>query len=199
MPQWQLADLATQVGKPLGMTLDLTWPGPGVRIGAEGDGLYLSEPYNRHGRIEIHGWFPHTSYWFRDGERKHIGVRADRGPRVITAEITARLLPTYRTVIGKVREFGAAEQAAQQNRDTLAAYITGLFPGDLATMPGHCQDNHRSKVIIHLPGYRGGYVKFHGDGTEVEFDRFRVPAAVALRMLETAALLVPALDEESAA
>lgn len=197
MAQWQLAGLATQVGGPLGMTLDLSWSGHGVRIGTEGDGLYLAEPSNQRGRVEIHGWFPHTRYWF-DGQRKHITVRADRGPRVIAAEITARLLPVYRAAMVKVREHDAEEQAGQRNRDTLAAYITGLFPAGKTAMPGHCQDNHRSEIILHLPGHLGGYVKFHGDGGEVEFDRFRVPAAVALRMLETAALLVPAESQEAA-
>jgi hypothetical protein len=204
MAQWQLAELAAKVGALLGLPLDLSWSGHGVRIGAEGDGLYLSEPSNQRGRVDIHGWFPHTRYWF-DGQRKHITVRADRGPRVIAAEITSRLLPTYRAAMVKVREHDAEEQAAQRNRDTLAAYITGLFPGDRAVMPSHCQDHYRSEIYIHLPGpgVQGGQVKFHGDGGEVEFDRFRVPTAVALRMLETVALLIPTqagqTEQESAA
>ena len=198
MAQWQLAELAAKVGAALGLPLDLSWPGPGVRIGTEGDGLYLSEQYNQRGRVDIHGWFPHTRYWL-DGQRKHITVRADRGPRVIAAEITTRLLPTYRAAMVKVREDAAEEQAARRNRDTLAAYITGLFPGDRMAVPSHCQDHYRSEIIIYLPGCRGGRVKFHGDGTEVEFDRFRVPAPVALRILEIVALLVPARSREEAA
>lgn len=197
MHKWQLAELASKVGGLLGMSLDLSWPGPGVRIGVEGDGLYLSEPSNQRGRVDIHGWFPFTRYWF-DGQRKHITVRADRGPRVIAAEITARLLTGYRAAMVKVREHDADEQAAQQNRDTLAAYITGLFPSGVPCLPSHCQDHYRTEVLIRFPGLQGGAVKFHGHGAEVEFDRFRVPAAVALRMLETVALLVPAGSEEAA-
>jgi hypothetical protein len=196
MAQWQLAELAAKVGALLGLPLDLSWSGHGVRIGAEGDGLYLSEPSNQRGRIQISGWFPHTRYWF-DGQRKHITVRADRGPRVIAAEITSRLLPGYRAAMVKVREHDADEQAAQQNRDTLIAYIAALFPPGVPCRPSHCQDHYRSEVLIRYPGLHGGAVKFSGHASEVEFDRFRVPAAVALRMLETVALLVPTQVKQS--
>lgn len=192
MPQWQLAELASKVGELLGMSLDLTCTGPGVRLGAEGNGLHLSEPYNRRGYIEICGWFPRTSYYFRQGERQHIAVRANRGAGVIAAEIDRRLMPAYRAALVKVREHDASEQADQRARDHLAAYIIGLFPAEITSMPSHCQSQSRAEVIVHLPGYQGGYVKVSSDGQQVEFDRFRVPAAVALRMLEVAALLTTA-------
>ena len=190
MPQWQLAELAVRVGRVLGMPLDRTWDGHGVRLGTEGDGLYLHEPYNQRGRIDVRGWFPPSSHWF-SGERANITVRADRGPDVIAAEITRRLLPGYREAARSAREWLAADQAEKQARARLAAHISGLFPDGIASMPAHCQSDGRTEVILHLPGSLGGYVKFYRDGHDVEFERFRVPAAVALRMLETAALLTP--------
>jgi hypothetical protein len=198
MAQWQLAELAGKVGALLGMPLDLTWKGCGVRIGIEGNGLYVQEPYNRRGRISITGWFPVTSHGFDKGERAAITVRADRGPRAIAAEINSRLMPGYRAAMVKVRECDAAERAARQARATLTAYITGLFPAGRAVMPAHCQSDNRNEIILYLPGHAGGSVRFHGDGREVEFDRFRVPAAVALRMLEISALLVSADQQEEA-
>lgn len=188
MPQWQLAELAAKTGAMLGMPLDLSWDGHGVRLGVEGDGLYLSEPYNSRGRVEVGGWYPASRNWPRGAVR--ITVRADRGPRALAAEISRRLLPAYRVMVAELREYDAKKAAEQAERDRLAGYITGLFAPGVASMPGHCQDDYRSEVILHLAGGDGGRVKFHGDGREVEFERFRVPAAVALRMLETVALLV---------
>lgn len=199
MPQWQLAGLASQAGQLLGLTLDLTWPGPGVRIGTEGDGFYLRTPSGTPGRISITGWFPVTSYGYRPGDRKAITVRADRGPAAIAAEITSRMLPAYREAVTRARAHDAAEKAAKQARDTLAAYITGLFPAKATAMPSHSQTDYRSEILLYLPGSQGGYIKFHGDGSQVELERFKIPAAVALRMLETAALLIPANHQESPA
>ena len=132
---------------------------------------------------------PAHLYYFRKGERPEITVRANRGPGVIAAEIDRRLIPIYQATLARIRAHDASEQAGQQARDTLAAYIAGLFPAGAAAMPGHCQTSTRSQITVSLPGGQGGWVKFSGDGREAEFERFRVPAAVALRMLETAALL----------
>jgi hypothetical protein len=193
MAQWQLAELGAKVGAGLGMALDLTWDGNGVRLGTEGNGVHVHEPYNRRGYVAVDGWFPPTSYPFGAGDRAHVMVRADRGPRVIAAEVDRRLMPSYRAAMVKVRAHEASVRADLQARETLAAYITGLFPDVVASMPAHCQSGGRTEVILHLPAYAGGTVRFHGDGREVEFERFRVPAAVALRMLDVAALLaVPA-------
>jgi len=60
----------------------------------------------------------------------------------------------------------------------------------MTSMPSHCQTDYQSEVILHLADVQGGRIKFHADASEVEFERFRVPAAVALRMLDTVALLV---------
>lgn len=198
MPQWQLAELASQAGGLLGMALDLTWDGHGVRVGTEGNGLYLSEPYNQRGRVQVNGWYPHNSVYRPAGCQRHITVRADRGPRAIAAEIDRRLIPGYRESVDKIREYDARQQAEQQARDHLAAYITGLFPADVTSMPSHCQSDYQSEVMLHLASVQGGRVKFHGDGSEVEFERFRVPAAVALRMLDTVALLIQPSDATSA-
>ena len=101
-------------------------------------------------------------------------------------------MPGYRETVARIREHDARQQAQQQARDQLGEYITGLFPAGAATMPGHCQSDYQSEIYISLPGTLGGRVKFHGAGSDVEFERFRVPAAVALRMLDTVALLIPA-------
>lgn len=190
MAQWQLAELAIKVGGLLGMTLDLTWWGPGVRIGTEGNGVHLAEPRGRPGYVEATGWYPaRTAYGYRKGDRPSAAVRAGRGYRVIAAEIERRLLPAYRATMVKVGEADEADRAAQRAREQLAAYVTGLFPAGKTSMPAHCQTGSRAEVIVYLPGHLGGYVKISLDGGEVEFERFRVPAGVALRMLETAALL----------
>ena len=188
MHQWQLAELASKAGELLGMPLDLTWDGHGVRLGTEGNGLHVSEPYDQRGRVRVGGWYPHSSC---PRGAVHITVRADRGPRAIAAEIDRRLLPAYRETVAKVREYDARQKAQQAARDYLADCMTRLFPAGVASMPGHCQSDYQSEVFLHLPGTQGGRVKFHGDGGDVEFERFRVPAGVALRMLETVALLMP--------
>jgi hypothetical protein len=108
---------------------------------------------------------------------------------VIAAEIQRRLLPGYREAVRKIREYNTQEAAENQARAHLAGLICGLFPEHVTSMPSHCQSNGRSEVLLHLPGYGGGDIKLCRDGGEVTFDRLRVPAAVALRMLETVALM----------
>ena len=195
MPQWQLAELASKAGGLLGLALDLTWDGHGVRLGTEGDGIYLSEPYNQRGRIQVSGWYPRNTTYPRGAV--HITVRADRGPRAIAAEVDRRLLPAYRATVAKIREYDARQLAQQQARDHLAACITGLFPAGMTSMPSHLQSDYRCQVLLHLAGHSGGLVKFSGDGSEVEFERFSVPAAAALRMLDTVALLTASSRERT--
>jgi len=189
MAQWQLAELASGFGGLLGLPLDLSWDGHGVRLGTEGDGLYVHEPYDRHGRLAISGWYPACRYSFRGEDRRPITVRADRGGPVIAAEVRTRLLPGYRATVEKIRAYNEQEAAEDQERARLAGLIRGLFPEHVSSMPSHCQSAGCSQITLHMPGLRGGWIKFSNDGREVEIDRLRVPAPVALRMLETVALM----------
>lgn len=182
--------LARQVADQLGWTVDGDWDCYGAVIANGGMGLHLQEPHGRPGYVKVVGRYPPTSYYFRRGERDSIGVRADRGPQVIAREIRRRLLPTYVATLAKVREHEAEEAADAAARSRFAGYVTGLFPPGAVCMPGHCQSKTRTEVLIRGRGddVSGGWVKSSGDGQTVDLDLDRIPAAVALRMLEALAL-----------
>jgi len=128
MRQWQLAELASKAGELLGMALDLTWDGHGVRLGTEGNGLYLSESYNQRGRIQAGGWYPHNSSYFPDGCRRHINVRADRGPRAIAAEIDRRLMPGYRETVARSASMTPASRPSSRLATTSRRTSPACFP-----------------------------------------------------------------------
>lgn len=148
--------------------------------GPDGARLHLHQPWNRKGHVSVTGVYPRTS---ARTDHSSVMVRMDRGAGVLAREIQRRLLPGYLACLAKVAGHNAAEQHNTALRLALASKITAMFPGDLSCMPGHCQGDRRTEVIVSLGGLLGGHVKTHGDGSEVEFERFRVPADVALAML----------------
>jgi hypothetical protein len=182
--------LARQVADQLGWSVDGDWDCYGAVIASGDMGLHLHEPHGRAGYVSVVGRYPPTSYHFRRGERDSIGVRADRGPHVIAREIRRRLLPAYVATLAAVAEHEAAEAADAAARSRFAEYVTGLFPPGAASMPGHCQSKTRTEILVRGRGndVSGGWVKSWGDGRTVSLDMDRIPAAVALRMLEALAL-----------
>lgn len=158
---------------------EASWDGCGAMLaGPSGARLHLTGP--RDGRVHVSGCFPPTSLRVTS---HGISVGASRPPAVIAAEIARRLLPGYLVQLADIGEHDAAEQAAREARTVLAEKITALFPAGAAVMPAHCQGSARSEIVLHLGEAGGGWVKFYGAGLEVELDRIRVPAAVAVEML----------------
>ena len=174
--------IAGQVARYLpgaGWAPDAAWDGYGaILAGPDGARLHLTGP--RDGKIHVSGCLPVTSLRVTAGG---INVGASRPPAAIAAEVGRRLLPAYRAALAEIREQDAIERAAQLARAALADQITGLFPAGAAAMPSHCQSSSRSEIVLHLGEAAGGWVKFYGRGHEVELDRMRVPAAVAVEML----------------
>ena len=162
MRDTEARSIAGQVARYLpgaGWAPDAAWDGYGaILAGPDGARLHLTGP--RDGKIHVSGCLPVTSLRVTAGG---INVGASRPPAAIAAEVGRRLLPAYRAA--------------------LADQITGLFPAGAAAMPSHCQSSSRSEIVLHLGEAAGGWVKFYGRGHEVELDRMRVPAAVAVEML----------------
>jgi hypothetical protein len=183
MTAGQLGQLAEKIGAELGMPRDAEHDCHGVMLGAEGNRLHISEPWNRPGHLSISGRFPATSYYFGPGERASITVRASRGQTIIAREIARRLLPGYHATLAKVAAHAAAERADARSRADLAERIAALFPPGQACLPSHCQSDTRAEVLIHSGSGASGWVKFHGRGEEVRLDFTGVPADVAVRML----------------
>jgi hypothetical protein len=189
----EFRDFAAKVAAELGMTLDTDHDVFGAAInGSDGSGYYLCEPYGSHGKIECSGRYPVSSYYFRPGDRPTIGVTITRGPAVVAAEIKRRLAPTYAATLAKVLDYNATQTASTRRRVRLARRITRLFPKrtdrwgktvDMASLPSHWQSEGRTQVLVQGPELGGGQVNISANATEVEFERFRVPAAVAVKML----------------
>jgi len=180
---------AAEVAAGLGMHLDRTWGNPGsARIA---DGLEHSPEARREyylhwrkGRIEAYPGYPKTNRSF-PGTRPGITVDPKRGPSVVAAEIQRRLEPRYLEILKAVVAYNLEEEIQTGTRQVFAADVVRVFEGTgtPVSLPSHGQSDYQTELIVGGPGPLGGHVKAIGDGTRVQFDRFDVPASVALAML----------------
>jgi hypothetical protein len=179
----ELADFAAKVASELGMWLDDDWTSHGANITDGTLTFHLGQPYRvPESMVQVSGVFPNSNYGFKVGQRDHIQATIGRGPHAVAAEIARRLRPAYRQALADMAAYDAEEAAAQAARDALGARLAAQVGGRVDA-PSHMQDAYRSELLVRGPDSLGGAVKFHGTGAEVEFDRFRVPAEVAVAML----------------
>jgi hypothetical protein len=148
--------------------------------GPGGAKLHLEQPWNRKGYVSVSGCYPITSM---RPDHVTIAVRTDRGAGILAREIRRRLLPGYLAELAKVTAHNAAEQHDTGLRLALAGKIRALFADGESHMPGHCQSEGRTEIVISLGDLRGGWLKMHGNASEIEFERFRAPADIAVAML----------------
>jgi hypothetical protein len=94
----------------------------------DGRSLHLHRHYKDGSRVELAGIYPHSDYYFRNGEHVSITVAIARGPAVIAREITRRLLPTSTEVLGKVQAHIAKQADDQTNRARAAERLAALIP-----------------------------------------------------------------------
>jgi hypothetical protein len=184
MDRSEFRDFAAKVAAELGMDLDTgseyTWCETILSVTGDGTGYVLGLPRVQDRRSEIHPVWPRTR---ASHPALRIGVTISRGPHAVAADIARRLARPYREALRAIAAYDREEAAEQAARAALAARIAALFPEGKVSAPSHCQNDYRTELIIHGENLRGGSVKFHGDGGEAEFDRFRVPAEVAVAML----------------
>jgi hypothetical protein len=202
----QLHDLAAKVAAEMGWE-----PDPGIdtddsyfaRIRSM-DGIAVTLHAAREpGKLHVTGSYPRTNYYFRAGEHGSINVSRARGTHAVAADISRRLVPTVIETTAKIRAFDAREQSEEASRLGLVAVILETLAGVETHLPGHSQNTGRSQILVRLPGTGGytdgGWLDILADGPEVTFERFRVPAAAAVRMLAAITAQLPSAAQSAAA
>jgi hypothetical protein len=187
----EFGTLVAKIGVELGMRPDPAYASHGRAAGiTDGEcGYRLASP-GADGKIGITPMYPETSYYFRAGEAGWIGVAASRGPKVIAGEIRRRLDPVYADTLAKVTFHNAAVADDAARRAALASEIAGLFPPATVSVPEHRQRGGIAEVNVRGPGW----VKIKRDASEVEFERFGVPAEAGVAMLAAYAKWLAAQD-----
>jgi hypothetical protein len=136
MTDVHISDLARQVAQQLGDGWQLNqdrepadWYAEIVRS----DGRRLTLQYDRYRageKVTISGGHEHrpdiSYYELTFGE---IGVSVTRGAQVIAQEITRRLLPVYNPAYAEFRERVSSHDAAVEQRNELAHYLSMLLDG----------------------------------------------------------------------
>lgn len=174
-------DVAAELGDDWGVATSEERPevvlvGPGgERIIPRGKGWGGAKA----GQLNWWGQLGPTLHQF--GNHHSINVGADRGARVIAAEIVRRLLPPYRATLVQARR--KAEQAAEDARRQVGNLyrLAGALPGGTVV--------DRGRVLFD----NGGQADVSQDGCEVGFSLPSVPFDRALRV--AAALRNPQTDE----
>lgn len=194
-----VAQVAASLGEPWRLDTDPGWDEHHGRqlIGPEVAGhpaqLFFYSPWNRSGRIAIHGCYPRdAALRSRAAVRVEITVSRERGPAVIAREIIRRLLPTYLGALNAVAVALAAEDAAMQARREVASRlraILGLEPDS------HHSDRDRDRLHVRV-GDAFGHINIGYGAADVRIELHAVPVAAAEAMLNT---LVTAARDTGAA
>lgn len=183
MTQAQFAGFAGKVAAELGMTV-VPWDEHDIRRsvrvrGADGVGYSLCQQYRGPGRVQVGQWIPPTRYNL-SGETTSISVAMGRGPVAVATEVLRRLESETRELIAKCAAYDADREAEDAQRQAVLDGLTGPL-GGMFDLPGHMQSEGRNALITRGP--LGGKVKLFSSGREVEFDQFRAPAEVAIKMM----------------
>ena len=149
----------------------------------DGRGLYLHRRRNNDSRVEIVGAYPHSDYYFRDGEHPSITVAIARGPAVIAREITRRLLPVYTEVLDKIHAHIAKQTTDHANRTRAARRLAALIPDASIHDDGRHTTTIRWYTAEEPIGY--GHIELSAAGTTGTFQARSLPIAT-LEQLATA-------------
>jgi hypothetical protein len=194
-------DFVAKVGAELGMQLDPdSRPLWGARLIAydglpAGQGALLAHsesgrlaysltlPKLRDLRTEISPDYPPAGYPFPDGPTRPIGVCISRGPHVVAGQIRARLEPEVLATLVKITEYAGHEADLARRRADLAGRVAALFPACRVRPSPHDLTDRAELHIYGQTSGEGGWVRVSRAASEVQFDRFTVPAEVACQIL----------------
>jgi hypothetical protein len=149
----------------------------------DGRGLYLHRQHNNECRVEIVGAYPHSDYYFREGEHVSITVAITRGPAVISREITRRLLPVYTQVLGKIHAHIAKQTTDHANRTRAARRLAALIPDASIHDDGHHATTVRWYTADEPIGY--GHIELSAAGTTGSFQARNLPIAAVEQLAST--------------
>jgi hypothetical protein len=138
------------------------------------------------GMLHCTGSYPRSNYGIPRGQHGSINVSWARGTHAIAGDILRRLVPTVAATTARMRAFDEQEAADTAARLALVDKLRALLLPDQTYMVSHCQSDTRSKITVKLPGgayHNGGDIDLLHDGRDVTFDRFRVTAEQAVRMV----------------
>lgn len=165
--------VAAQLGAGWTAAQDPNWPAKRVIIAhSDGRSLCLHEDQDR---LTISGRLPNEGSGPQRARCRDITVRTNRGPKVIAAEISRRLLPAYTTALAQATGSIAAAARRQDARAELGRRLAPLIPG------ARLSTEH---ATVRGGGASGGYaaitILVHGDAVNAEFTDVPAPVAEAL-------------------
>lgn len=132
------------------------------------------EPSRTDGRICARGELPDAAN-VRDS-RHEISVRTDRGPAVLAAEITRRLLPDYDKDLAAAQRFLREKEQTARARARKVRQLTGALAGDVRT-PAHLKSDQWTTIQWYTPGatVREHRIKVLDDGSQAELTLGALP------------------------
>lgn len=117
-----------------------------VLVHTTGLRIALRSEWNTPDRITASGVYPASPHGRPYGTPHHkITVRADRGPKVLAAEISRRLLPDYTASFRKVAEYQAAEDAYSRELAQVVTAVLERLPG--SRLIDHSVSSYRSDIV----------------------------------------------------
>ncbi|WP_433463917.1 hypothetical protein [Spirillospora sp. CA-128828] len=134
-------------------------------------------------RVYAHGELPDAAN-VRD-IRHEISVRADRGPAVLAAEITRRLLPDYGKDLAAAQRFLRDKEQTARARARKVRQLTGALTGDVRT-PAHMRSDRWTTIQWYTPGVavREHRIEVLGDGSRAELTLAALPFPLVKQICE---------------
>jgi hypothetical protein len=146
----------------------------------DGRELHLSASCGPAPRIEVTVYYPPSDYHFDELDRPQISIPADRGPAVLAAEITRRLLPIYQAVLADVHAHLAKQASRKAARVEVAARLTAELPG--ATIADN-DLSHTTLVHWHHSQNGHGDITIDPDAATVSLWLHAIPVRLATHAL----------------
>lgn len=117
--------------------------------------------------------------------RHEISVRTDRGPAVLAADITRRLLPDYGKDLAAAQKFLREKEQTARARARKVRQLTGALSGDVRT-PAHMRSDLWTTIQWYTPGaaVREHRIKVLGDGSRAELTLAALPFPLVKEICE---------------
>lgn len=159
------------------------WDGA-VAVEHSGGHRIVLEEGRTDGRICARGVLPADADNVRDIFHE-ISVRADRGPAVLAAEITRRLLPDYSKDLAAAQKFLREKEQTAYARARKVRQLTGALSGDVRT-PAHLRTDHWTTISWYAPGadIQEHRIKVLGDGSRAELTLAALPFGLVKQICE---------------
>lgn len=191
-----MLDLAREIAAELGTgwtAVELSSGDRATMIGPDGESLTVTDQRGLGagpGQVTVWGDLTGELKEYDNGaDRINVGI--SRGAAVIARDIARRLLPGHRATLADARvahaksEKAAAAQTA--TRDALIAALPTLYQAWDANRRTRTMPNELTMPVTHSDVRGYGHLRLSHDGSTVTLNIHSMPAAVAIKVMETLA------------